>query len=272
MVISLNNLVITRNEGVSLGPWSLNLSAGETLAVMGGNGSGKSTLGQVLAGWHPHLLHASLSGEACVFGTSVSDMPPQLRARDVQLVQQQPLAQLSGCAFSVEEEIVFGPENLGLPEDDILSRLEEALTLTDCQSLRRRAPATLSGGEAQRVVLACALAMRPRLLLLDEAFSRLTPAAIAELWERLRHWQTRYNAAIVTFERAFFPAARHVERILLLPDGTTGSPQAQLQAAARAGVLLPDAWRAGLAVLAPGLVPLDGNALVTALTRESSHA
>lgn len=77
----------------------------------------------------------------------------------------------------MEEEVAFGPENLCLAEKEIMARIDAALALTECQPLRHRHPATLSGGETQRVVIACAIAMQPKLLILDEAFSRLTPQA-----------------------------------------------------------------------------------------------
>ncbi|WP_312948445.1 ABC transporter ATP-binding protein [Superficieibacter sp.] len=169
--------------------------------IVGGNGSGKSTLAQLLAGWYPDFLPGSISGLATLLGEPVGKRSLAEQAQTIQLVQQSPYLQLSGCTFSVEEEVAFGPENLCLPEAEILARIDAALTLTDCQSLRHRHPGTLSGGETQRVVIACALAMQPRLLLLDEAFSRLTPQATRRLLERLQAWAADAQALIVLLER-----------------------------------------------------------------------
>lgn len=171
------------------------------VAVFGGNGSGKSTLAQLLAGWYPDFLPGEISGKGQLLGQPVGLRSLVEQSQTIQLVQQAPALQLSGCTFSVEEEVAFGPENLCLSEQAILQRIDEALTLTDCQALRHRHPATLSGGESQRVVIASALAMQPRVLLLDEAFSRLTPQATQRLLTTLSAWAVERQALIILFER-----------------------------------------------------------------------
>lgn len=145
------------------------------VAIFGDNGSGKSTLAQLMAGWYPDFLPGEITGTGTLLGTPIGRLPLNEQSATIQLVQQSPYLQLSGCTFSVEEEVAFGPENLCLAEKEIMARIDAALALTECQPLRHRHPATLSGGETQRVVIACAIAMQPKLLILDEAFSRLTP-------------------------------------------------------------------------------------------------
>ncbi|NDV13500.1 energy-coupling factor ABC transporter ATP-binding protein [Crenobacter caeni] len=202
------------------------LPAGQTLAVVGGSGSGKSTLAGWLAGWVPHALPATEAGVAEFDGAPLSGALPAVRAGQVQLVQGNPYAALTGCAFTVYDEVAFGPENLGLCEEEIRARCREALALCDAEALAVRAPSTLSGGEAQRVALACALAMRPRLLLLDEAFNRLTPAAADRLLERLR---VLPMLTLVLFEKSFERAAG-ADLMLWLDGGVQ-------RACAEAGVL-----------------------------------
>lgn len=97
----------------------------------------------------------------------------------------------------MEEEVAFGPENLCLAEKRLWRGLTPPLALTECQPLRHRHPATLSGGETQRVVIACATAMQPKLLILDEAFSRLTPQAREMLLQRLQHWALERGSLII---------------------------------------------------------------------------
>lgn len=154
------------------------------VAIFGDNGSGKSTLAQLMAGWYPDFLPGEITGTGTLLGTPIGHLPFNEQSATIQLVQQSPYLQLSGCTFSVEEEVAFGPENLCLAEAEIMARIDAALTLTECQPLRHRHPATLSGGETQRVVIACAIAMQPKLLILDEAFSRLTPQASEMLLQR----------------------------------------------------------------------------------------
>ena len=156
------------------------------VAIFGDNGSGKSTLAQLMAGWYPDFLPGEITGTGTLLGTPIGHLPLNEQSATIQLVQQSPYLQLSGCTFSVEEEVAFGPENLCLAEAEIMARIDAALTLTECQPLRHRHPATLSGGETQRVVIACAIAMQPKLLILDEAFSRLTPQASEMLLQRLQ--------------------------------------------------------------------------------------
>lgn len=171
------------------------------IAIFGDNGSGKSTLAQLMAGWYPDFLPGEITGSGTLLGTPIGHLPLNEQSATIQLVQQSPYLQLSGCTFSVEEEVAFGPENLCLAEAEIMARIDAALTLTECQPLRHRHPATLSGGEKQRVVIACAIAMQPKLLILDEAFSRLTPQASEMLLQRLQHWAFERGSLIILFER-----------------------------------------------------------------------
>lgn len=202
------------------GPRLLNLHCAQPgmVAIFGGNGSGKSTLAQLLAGWYPAYLPGSISGTGLLLGQPLGQLSLPEQAQSVQLVQQSPWLQLSGCTFSVEEEVAFGPENLCLSEAEILDRLAASLALTDALPLRHRHPATLSGGEAQRVVIACALAMQPKILLLDDAFSRLTPQATRLMLERLSAWAAEQQSLIVLFERKREPVFPFCQQSWQLTD------------------------------------------------------
>jgi len=219
-LIRFEHASLTRNGVLhaTLSGLTFDITAGETLAVVGGSGSGKTTLACWLAGWVPHVMPATVSGVACIDEIPLAGQSVARLAERVQLVQASPYAGLTGCAFSVAAEVAFGPENLGLPEAEIRRRVAAALELCEASDLAARQPASLSGGEAQRVAIAAALAMRPQLLLLDEAFSRLAPAAAGRLLACLSAL-TRSGVALVLFEKQFDRAARAASRIVLLDDG-----------------------------------------------------
>ena len=141
--------------------------------VTGPSGSGKSTLLRVFNGLVPHFHGGRIAGRARVFAQDVIETPTRSLARTVGFVFQDPELQIVYDA--VDREVAFGLENIALPSQEIAPRVEEALHAVGVAHLARRSVRTLSGGERQRVVLASALAMRPRLVVLDEPTSQLDP-------------------------------------------------------------------------------------------------
>ena len=152
-----------RGQPPVLAAAALDLRPGDRLAILGDNGAGKTTLGRALAGMMPPT-----QGTILWNGRAWDDYSRAERAGLVQFVGQNPWLQLSGRAFTVREEIAFGPENLCLPRPEIIRRTDEALELLGLTHLARRNCRHLSGGETQRLVLAGALAMHPQMLVLDE--------------------------------------------------------------------------------------------------------
>lgn len=166
-------------NGHGLEPVSLSVQAGEAVWIAGPSGCGKSTLARCLTGLIPHLYRGELAGRAWVDGRPTDSTPLWQLAEHAGLVFQNPAAQM--LTHSVEEEIIFGLENLGLPRAEIDVRLDDALARFGLTSLRRRSPHTLSGGEQQKVALAAVMARRPPLLVLDEPLSMLDSAAVTDL-------------------------------------------------------------------------------------------
>lgn len=191
---------------------SLTIVPGERIAILGANGSGKSTLGQLLAGWL-----TPRQGAVSWRGRRWQDYPILERAMAVQLVGQIPAQHLSGRAFTVAEEIAFGPENLGLSVAEVIARRDRALAACRLEALADRDPFTLSGGEQQRLVIAACLALTPSVLILDEPFTNLDPEARSHLAGVLADLDRQVT--LVLLDTNPDAALNTADRILLLHDG-----------------------------------------------------
>jgi energy-coupling factor transport system ATP-binding protein len=186
-------------HGHGLPATTLSVSPGELVLVQGPSGCGKSTLARCLTGLIPHLYRGELSGAVWVNGMRTVDAPLWRLAEGAGMLFQNPAAQM--LAASVEEEVIFGLENLGLPPDEIEARLEEALTRFGLARFRDRRPQTLSGGEQQRLALAAVIARRPAVLALDEPLSMLDGTAAQDLVGRLRELAGQGATVIVCEHR-----------------------------------------------------------------------
>ena len=191
---------------------SLTVRRGEYVVVLGHNGSGKSTLARHLNG-----LLLPDAGEVWVEGWNTRDKKALRNIRTtVGMVFQQPDNQI--VATMVEEDVAFGPENLGMPRDEMIARVDWALGQVELRDLRHRAPHLLSGGQKQRVCIAGVLAMRPDVLVLDEATAMLDPQGRAEVLAvvaRLNHEQGVTVVAITHF----MSEALAADRIIIMDEG-----------------------------------------------------
>ncbi len=161
-----------------MSPTSLQVPAGQAVLVGGSSGSGKSTLARCLAGLIPHLYRGQFGGQVLVAGQDTTALALWQLAEQVGMVFQNPASQM--LASTVEDEILFGLENLGLARDEMSRRLEAALEHFHLKEMRQRSPQTLSGGEQQKVALAAVTARRPAVLVLDEPLSMLDTTAALE--------------------------------------------------------------------------------------------
>ncbi|WP_288086257.1 ABC transporter ATP-binding protein [Roseiflexus sp.] len=197
---------------------TLTVPAGQICAVIGRAGAGKSTLCALCAGFVPHFFRGRLDGDASVDGLAIATHPIAELVRHVALVGSNAFSQISGARFTVYDEVAFGLENLGVPREEMITRVEWALQALGIDHLRDRSPYALSGGQQQRMVIAAALAMRPPVLALDEPTAQLDPPAMAELADVLRAL-SRQGMTILVAEHRLEWVADVAERVVALDRG-----------------------------------------------------
>ena len=165
----------------SVSDLDLTVAEGEWVGVTGPTNAGKSTLCLLAMGLAPHFFGGRLRGRVEVFGRDSQSFGVVERSAEVGMLFQNPFTQVSGARERVDEEVAFGPECHGVARAEVAERVQEALALVGLEGLEGRHPGDLSGGQLQRLALAGLLAMRPRLLLLDEPTSQLDPAGTAAI-------------------------------------------------------------------------------------------
>jgi energy-coupling factor transporter ATP-binding protein EcfA2 len=175
----------------------LTLADGEIVGVVGANEAGKSTLCLVASGLAPGSIGGGLSGRLTIDGLDMAGRPLHEFSTRVGIGFQNPATQLSGVSGSVFEEISLGPMNLGLPARETVDRTKAALATLGIQHLREREPQRLSGGQAQLVVIASLLAMRPAHLVLDEPTAQLDPEGTRLVGEALRELAATGTALLI---------------------------------------------------------------------------
>jgi energy-coupling factor transporter ATP-binding protein EcfA2 len=233
-------------------PWVIDgldlcVRQGEWLAVMGASDAGKTTLCLLLAGLAPHLTGGEMKGRITVAHRNTLDHPPPGLADVVGFLFQEPEIQLFNP--TVESEVAWGLENLGLPVPEIRSRLDEVLTLLRLADLRHRAPVELSGGEKKRLALASVLAMHPSLLILDEPMGGLDPVGQKEVLDALSRLRRDRSTTILMTESDPEAVATFADRMVVLDQGRIameGTPRAlfhQPDRLAALGVAVPQMAR-----------------------------
>jgi energy-coupling factor transporter ATPase len=201
----------TKDPAYALTDVSLDVFPGDYLVVVGHNGSGKSTLAK-----HFNALLAPTSGRVRVNGLDTRDAHSVLKVREmVGMVFQVPDNQI--VATVVEEDVAFGPVNLGVPEDEIRERVDWALGIVDMLEYRDRAPHLLSAGQKQRVAIAGAMALKPQVLILDESTSMLDPAGREEVLAAVRHLNAEGTTVVAITH--FMHEAVEGDRVLVMEAG-----------------------------------------------------
>ncbi len=217
-MIEIENLTVRYNgEETAIEGLSLRVEQGEFVLLTGPSGCGKSTLARCLVGLIPHSSEARMSGRVMVDGLVTEEHKVAKLATHVGLVFQNPATQL--FSLTVAEEIAFGPRNLDLPPEDVAERCRFAMKATGIEHLSERAIKTLSGGEQQRLAIAAVLAMRPKVLVLDEPTSNLDLKGTKAVLETLHRLRCEYGLTILIIEHRLSEAGRFADRVLVMNQG-----------------------------------------------------
>ena len=199
---------------------TFHVKRGEWLSIVGHNGSGKSTTVRLIDG----LLEAE-SGEIVIDGQLLTEENVWNIRRQIGMVFQNPDNQFVGA--TVEDDVAFGLENQGLSRQEMKKRVEEALDLVGMLDFKKREPARLSGGQKQRVAIAGVVALRPAILILDEATSMLDPEGRRELIETVKGIRKDYDMTVISITHDLEEVAMS-DRVLVMKKGTiesTSSPR-----------------------------------------------
>lgn len=196
---------------------SLGIAPGEFVGVIGPSGAGKSTLAAVMSGAIPHHYRGQLFGATLVDGRDTCEVTLTDISRVVGSISQDIDAQM--VASVVEDELLFGLENFGAPHDQIPGRLAGALETVGIADLREREIATLSGGQKQKVAIAAMLALRPRVLVLDEPTAALDPVSSSTVFETLRALNRDAGITVVVIEQKVALLCEHCDRIVVMDRG-----------------------------------------------------
>jgi energy-coupling factor transport system ATP-binding protein len=199
---------------------NLQLHDGAFALVVGASGTGKSTLLRCLNGLTPHFSGGTLCGNILVNGINPAQATPKVMSRRVGFVFQDPEAQF--VMDEVEDEIAFALENAALPRQEMRVRIEESLDLLELAALRARKLDTLSGGERQRVAIAAALALRPRVLVLDEPTSQLDPKSAEDVLNSLVRLNTDLGLTIVLAEHRLERVLPYADTLIYLSKAHSG--------------------------------------------------
>ena len=196
---------------------NLVIHQGEVVILAGQSGCGKSTLLRSMNGLIPHMYPGDYKGRIALDGSVVSETPMGTLAQKVGLLFQNPENQI--FMFSVERDIAFGLENLGLPRPELRSRVDEAMRLLHIEPLALRAPHELSDGQKQRVALAGIIAMRPKLIILDEPTSLLDPKTASELVSLVHSLNSDFGITFVIVEHRLELLTPIADRIVVMDRG-----------------------------------------------------
>ena len=217
-IIEVKDLKYKYNEAdttYTLNGVSFHVKQGEWLSIIGHNGSGKSTTVRLIDG----LLEAE-SGDIIIAGDKLTVDNVWEKRRQIGMVFQNPDNQFVGA--TVEDDVAFGLENQGIPLEEMQERVHQALELVGMSDFKKREPARLSGGQKQRVAIAGVVALRPNIIILDEATSMLDPEGRLDLIRIVKDIKDRYNMTVISITHDLDEVALS-DRVIVMKEGEVES-------------------------------------------------
>ena len=196
---------------------SIGIAPGEFVVLTGPSGCGKTTICRCLNGLIPNFYSGDFTGELIVDGMSVKQHTTAELAPHVGMVFQNPENQL--FSLSVERDVAFGPENLGLSREETRKRVDWALDVTGISRLKDKPPYELSGGQQQRAAIAAVLAMQPKVMILDEPTSFLDPKSALEILEVISDLNNKLGITIILVEHRLDIVSKHANRVIVMDNG-----------------------------------------------------
>lgn len=198
---------------------SFKVNDGEFIGIIGASGAGKSTLTYALNGIIPHHYEGDFYGAVKINGTDTVESSPEQLALQVGSVFQDIDGQMTSTI--VEDEILFGLENFGVPESEIESRIEDALSMLGINELRSRNINTLSGGQKQKVAIASIIALKPKIIVLDEPTGELDPQSSYQIFAMLKELNRSLGMTIIIVEQKIMLQCEFADKILVMDKGET---------------------------------------------------
>ena len=196
---------------------NLRVEDGDFIGIIGNSGAGKTTLTYAINGIVPHYYKGDFYGSVEVYGMDTVETAPEKLAVRVGSVFQDVDAQM--VASVVEDELLFGLENFGVPKEEIEERIVEALAQTGTSALRDRQINSLSGGQKQKVAVAAIVALRPDIIVLDEPTGELDPQSSEQIFGLLRELNETYGTTIVVVEQKIVLLCNYAKKLLVLDEG-----------------------------------------------------
>lgn len=226
--ISIKNLSFKykdQKEGQALNDINLDINQGQFVVIMGPSGAGKSTLANCLNGLIPHFIRGQYNGEVYVDGKKVKDLNVSGNAKSIGLVFQDFESQL--FSTNTKLEIAFGPENFGVPRDEIEKRIEKILRVVKLEGFEDRQPSTLSGGQKQRLAIGSVLATQPKIVCMDEPTTDLDPLGKLGIFNIAKELHESKELTLVIIEHET-EEALNADRLIIMENGNIlrdGKPQ-----------------------------------------------